>query len=79
MNGLEIASGKYFNIFLCIIKKETKVLLFANLMQFYYHIGNKLKDVGAYQCSIDRSVCEEALLRMGCTSIRVHIYNVSPH
>ncbi|SBS83628.1 leucine-rich repeat protein (LRR11) [Plasmodium ovale curtisi] len=38
--------------------------------------GRKLKDVGAYQCSIDRAVCEESLSRVGCSSIRVHIYNV---
>ncbi|CAD2104098.1 leucine-rich repeat protein [Plasmodium vinckei] len=48
---------------------------FCNLNGLEVASGNKLKDVGAYQCSIDRSVCEEALLRMGCTSIRVHIYN----
>ncbi|KEG02161.1 leucine-rich repeat protein [Plasmodium vinckei vinckei] len=48
---------------------------FCNMNGLEIASGNKLKDVGAYQCSIDRSVCEEALLRMGCTSIRVHIYN----
>ncbi|CDU18043.1 hypothetical protein YYC_04567 [Plasmodium yoelii 17X] len=48
---------------------------FCNVNGLEIASGNKLKDIGAYQCSIDRSVCEEALLRMGCTSIRVHIYN----
>ncbi|ANQ08474.1 Uncharacterized protein PCOAH_00025580 [Plasmodium coatneyi] len=37
--------------------------------------GPKLTDVGVYQCSVDRRVCEGALTEVGCSSVRVHIYN----
>ncbi|EUD65411.1 hypothetical protein C922_04151 [Plasmodium inui San Antonio 1] len=37
--------------------------------------GPKLTDVGVYQCSVDRRACEGALTEVGCSSVRVHIYN----
>lgn len=37
--------------------------------------GNNLRDIGAFQCSINKSVCEGHLSAVGCTNVRVHIYN----
>ncbi|CRH00100.1 leucine-rich repeat protein [Plasmodium relictum] len=48
---------------------------FCNVNGLEIASGNKLKDIGAFQCSIDRKVCEGCLSEVGCTFIRVHIYN----
>ncbi|SPJ10975.1 leucine-rich repeat protein [Plasmodium sp. DRC-Itaito] len=48
---------------------------FCNLNGLEIAAGNKLKDIGAYQCSIDRKSCEGCFAELGCISLRVHVYN----
>ncbi|CAA9988257.1 leucine-rich repeat protein [Plasmodium knowlesi strain H] len=48
---------------------------FCNVNGLDVPSGPKLTDVGVYQCSVDRRVCEGALTEVGCSSVRVHIYN----
>ncbi|SOV23309.1 leucine-rich repeat protein [Plasmodium sp. DRC-Itaito] len=48
---------------------------FCNINGLEIAAGNKLKDIGAYQCSIDRKSCEGCFAELGCSSLRVHVYN----
>ncbi|VWU48496.1 leucine-rich repeat protein [Hepatocystis sp. ex Piliocolobus tephrosceles] len=48
---------------------------FSNTNGLEVAAGDKLKSIGAFQCSIDRGICEQALSSVGCSSIRVHVHN----
>lgn len=48
---------------------------FCNVNGLEIATGNRLKDIGAFQCSVDKHVCERYLSEVGCTNVRIHIYN----